>query len=206
MDFTNNKVIMTGTVLNEPELNHEIYSEKFYMFVLRTVRLSGIEDDIKVIASERLMIDENLKVGNRVCVEGQFRSHNDCREDGSSKLILAVFAGNIHSTDNEKNINEIYLDGYICKPPVYRTTPFGREICDLLIGVNRLYNKSDYIPVIVWGRNARYAATLNVGSNVKIYGRVQSRNYRKCIDDENTAIMTAYEVSGNRIEIAESTS
>lgn len=200
MDFTNNKVIMTGTVLDEPKLNHEVYSEKFYMFTLRTIRLSGMEDDIKVIVSERLMIDEKMNIGDRVCVEGQFRSHNGCNEDGSSKLMLAVFAGNIHNADNEKNTNEIYLDGYICKPPTYRTTPFGREIADLLIGVNRGYGKSDYIPVIVWGRNARYAAALEVGSHIKIHGRIQSRSYRKRIDEENSVFKTAYEVSANRIE------
>lgn len=203
MDFTNNKVIMAGTILDEPVLDHEVYSEKFYIFTLRTIRLSGVEDDIRVIVSERLMIDETLNTGDAVSIAGQFRSRNECGPDGRNKVILAVFAESIQHTEDKENLNEVYLDGYICKPPTYRTTPFGREIADLLIGVNRGYGKSDYIPIIVWGRNARYAATLDVGSNVRICGRIQSRLYQKRIDCDNVIFKTAYEVSANRIELVE---
>ncbi|MEE0838982.1 MAG: single-stranded DNA-binding protein, partial [Acutalibacteraceae bacterium] len=125
-------------------------------------------------------------------------------DNGDNRLVLTIFAKDIKRNTDEKNHNPnvLYLNGYICKPPIYRTTPFGREITDLLIAVNRSYNKSDYIPVIAWGRNARYAKTLDVGDNVRVWGRIQSRNYQKRISDEEVITKTAYEVSVNRMELA----
>ena len=191
---------MQGKIVDELTLNHEIYSEKFYSFTLVTVRRSGVEDNIKVVISERLMIDKKFNIGDTVNVEGQFRSHNEFSEDGKNKLQLMVFAGSISHAEEEKSINEIFLDGFICKKPVYRSTPMGREITDLLIAVNRGYNKSDYLPIVVWGRTARYAETLKIGMRVNLYGRIQSRTYLKHIDDETTEERTAYEVSVNRLE------
>ncbi len=201
MDITNNQTEIVGIIKSEFELNHEIYAEKFYTFILEVPRLSGTYDDIKVMISERLIMDGEYGVGDTVAVSGQFRSYNSS-EEGSNKLVLTVFAKDImHCGDDVKNPNRLYLNGYICKPPIYRTTPFGREITDLLLAVNRSYNKSDYIPVIAWGRNARYAKNLAVGENVRMWGRIQSRNYQKRINDDEVITKTAYEVSINRLEL-----
>lgn len=201
MDITNNQTEIMGTIKDEFAFNHEIYAEKFYTFTLEVPRLSGTYDDIKVMISERLIMDGEYRTGDSVVVSGQFRSYNN-NEAGSNKLVLTVFAKDImHCETDVKNPNRLYLNGYICKPPVYRTTPFGREITDLLLAVNRSYNKSDYIPVIAWGRNARYAKNLSVGENVRIWGRIQSRNYQKRISEEEVITKTAYEVSINRLEL-----
>lgn len=201
---TNNQAQIIGIIEDEFKLNHEIYAEKFYTFTLKIPRLSGAFDKIRVMISERLIPDGGYSVGDRVEIIGQFRSYN-CNEPSGNRLILTVFARDIMPAEEEsyKNPNQLYLNGFICKPPVYRTTPFGREITDLLIAVNRSYNKSDYIPIIAWGRNARFAKNLNVGDNVKIWGRIQSRDYQKRINDEETITKTAYEVSINRMEQVE---
>ena len=200
----NNRAEMTGFIADEPEFNHELFGEKFYTFTLRIPRLSGISDCIKVMVSERLMADFDLEVGKEIEVVGQFRSYNSYT-DGENRLILTVFAKDINIPDGSenKNPNSLYLNGFVCKEPVYRTTPFGREITDILLAVNRTYNKSDYIPVIAWGRNARYCRNFKVGEQVKIWGRVQSREYQKKIDDENTITKTAYEVSVSKLEVGE---
>lgn len=201
MDITNNQTEIMGIIKSEFELNHEIYAEKFYTFILEVPRLSGTYDDIKVMISERLIMDGEYGIGDSIVVSGQFRSYNST-EEGTNRLVLTVFAKDImHCTEEVKNPNRLYLNGYICKPPIYRTTPFGREITDLLLAVNRSYNKSDYIPVIAWGRNARYAKNLAVGENVRIWGRIQSRNYQKRINDDEVITKTAYEVSINRLEL-----
>lgn len=201
MDITNNQTEIMGVIKDEFTFNHEIYAEKFYTFTLEVPRLSGTYDDIKVMISERLIMDGEYKIGDKIVVSGQFRSYNN-NEAGSNRLVLTVFAKDIMHCDSEvKNPNRLYLNGYICKPPVYRTTPFGREITDVLLAVNRSYNKSDYIPVIAWGRNARYAKNLEVGANVRIWGRIQSRNYQKRISEEDVVTKTAYEVSINRLEL-----
>lgn len=201
MDITNNQTEIMGVIKDEFVLNHEIYAEKFYTFTLEVPRLSGTYDDIRVMISERLIMDGEYCVGDSVVVSGQFRSYNNT-EEGANKLILTVFAKDImHCEEEIKNPNRLYLNGYICKAPIYRTTPFGREITDLLLAVNRSYNKSDYIPVIAWGRNARYAKNLAVGENVRIWGRIQSRNYQKRISDDEVITKTAYEVSINRLEL-----
>ncbi len=198
----NNRAEVIGTVADEPRISHEIYGEKFYVFTLRIPRLSGISDNVKVMVSDRLLDDVPLNVGDAIEVEGQFRSYNDY-ENGENRLVLTVFAKDIRRAEGEeeKNPNSLYLNGFICKAPVYRTTPFGREITDLLLAVNRSYNKSDYIPVIAWGRNARYCKNINVGDNIKVWGRIQSRIYQKHISEEEVIEKTAYEVSVSRMEM-----
>ena len=205
MDITNNQAQVTGVIKSEFTFSHEIYGEKFYMFTLSIPRLSGTDDSVRVMVSERLLSAEEFREGDRVNIEGQFRSYNSYEKSNENKLVLTIFAKDIsHNADTKShNPNSLYLNGYICKEPVYRTTPFGREITDLLVAVNRSYNKSDYIPVIAWGRNARYAKTLNVGDNVRVWGRIQSRDYQKRISEEEVITKTAYEVSVNRMELAE---
>lgn len=205
-NICNNRAEVIGTVEDETVFNHELFGEKFYTFTLRIPRLSGINDYIRIMISDRLMTDFEIIPGKRVEVVGQFRSYNSYN-DGESKLILTVFAKDIRElTDGEEtdaNPNSLYLNGFVCKEPVYRTTPFGREITDILLAVNRTYSKSDYIPVIAWGRNARYCRSFNVGDRVKLWGRIQSREYQKKYDDETVVTKTAYEVSISKLELAE---
>ncbi len=190
----NNKVFISGEIVTEAEFSHEVYGEGFYEMNVLVKRLSGQGDILPVTVSERLIADKNLKVGVTINALGQFRSYNKLA-DGKSKLMLTVFIRELISAVSVKNPNSIVLSGYVCKPPVYRTTPFNREIADILIAVNRSYSKSDYIPCIAWGRNARFAKNLAVGEKIAIAGRIQSREYQKRISDEEVKIMTAYEVS-----------
>lgn len=201
--IANNQAEVMGTVADELVFSHEIYGEKFYTFTLKIPRLSGISDDVKVMVSDRLLSDIELAVGDFVEIEGQFRSYNSY-ENGDNRLVLTVFAKDLRKSaqTDEKNPNSLYLNGFICKPPVYRTTPFGREITDLLVAVNRSYNKSDYIPVIAWGRNARFCKNISVGDNVRIWGRIQSRVYQKHLAEDEVIEKTAYEVSVSRMEFA----
>lgn len=201
--IANNRAEVIGIVSDELELSHEIYGEKFYTFTLEVPRLSGISDNVKIMVSDRLLSDVELKVGDCIEVEGQFRSYNSY-ENGDNRLVLTVFAKDLRHVEKteDKNPNSLYLNGFICKAPVYRTTPFGREITDLLLAVNRSYNKSDYIPVIAWGRNARFCKNINVGDNIKIWGRIQSRVYQKHISEDEVIEKTAYEVSVSRMEMA----
>ena len=202
--IANNRAEVMGVVADELVFSHEIYGEKFYTFTLKIPRLSGISDDVKVMVSDRLLSDMELLVGDTVEVEGQFRSYNSY-ENGDNRLVLTVFAKDLRKAEDiteDKNPNSLYLNGFLCKPPVYRTTPFGREITDLLVAVNRSYNKSDYIPVIAWGRNARFCKNINVGDNIRIWGRIQSRVYQKHLSEEEVVEKTAYEVSVSRMEFA----
>jgi len=199
--FENNVVYVAGGVSTEPTFSHEIYGEKFYVFNLDVERLSKSYDTLPILISERLVNIEKLRKGVLLEVEGQFRSYNSTR-NGRSKLVLNIFAREARiaeSLENIHNRNTIFLDGYICKKPNYRTTPFGREITDLLIAVNRAYNKSDYIPCICWGRNARFCEKLDVGKNIKLWGRLQSRTYEKKLDDR-TIKKIAFEVSVTKLE------
>ncbi len=200
-DTENNYCTVCGEVFSEPKLSHEIYEEKFYSFSLKSKRLSDSYDIINITASERLLCDNiSLSFGARLIITGQFRSYNNFSDVGN-KLILTLFAKDIEPVYNEcYDKNEIYLDGYICKTPVYRVTPFGREITDILLAVNRIHNKSDYIPCIAWGRNAKFASNLEVSDRIKIWGRIQSREYQKKLDDETEITKTAFEVSIAKIE------
>ena len=198
---TNNSVILCGTVKGEPVYSHEVFGEKFYEVMLAVKRLSGMDDVLPVSVSDHLLGD-GFRDGCEVTVKGQFRSYNKIVGE-RSKLMLTVFVRDVEPFDPTVNPNTMQLSGFICKPPVYRTTPFNREICDLLVAVNRQYNKSDYIPCIVWGRNARFAEKLAVGQHIDIVGRVQSRNYQKRLDDDTVVTRTAYEVSVGKISIAD---
>jgi len=196
----NNKIYLEGKVASELEFSHEMYGEGFYSFNIEAMRLSDSVDYLNITVSERLLNELDLAIGNEIIVEGQLRSYNKFM-DGSNKLILTVFARNIEPClERSKNPNEIYLDGYICKEPVYRTTPFGREIADVLLAVNRAYNKSDYIPTIAWGRNSRFCQTLSVGDNIRVWGRLQSREYQKKVSDTEVIKKVAYEVSISKME------
>ena len=196
--LTNNYAVAVGELQSEFSYSHESYGECFYSFSLKIPRLSDSADIINITASERILCDEDYSVGDRLKVTGQFRSYNNYTDTGN-RLILTLFAKTIERADGEKYLNEIELNGFLCKPPVYRTTPFGREITDLLLAVNRTHNKSDYIPCIAWGRNAKFAQKLNVGDNIVVSGRMQSREYQKKIDDE-IITKTAYEISVSKIK------
>ncbi|MFL0250822.1 single-stranded DNA-binding protein [Clostridium neuense] len=199
----NNKLYLEGVVASKLEFSHEMYGEGFYNFYLDVQRLSDAKDRLFVTVSERLITGMNLDVGKEIIVEGQLRSYNKF-VDGANRLILTVFSRNIQPClERSKNPNQIFLDGFICKRPVYRTTPFGREISDMLLAVNRAYNKSDYIPTIAWGRNSRFCESLTVGDNIRIWGRLQSREYEKKVSDSTAIKKIAYEVSISKMEKVE---
>ncbi len=201
--FENNKAEISGEVVGEPFFSHEIYGEKFYQFPIRVPRLSNNSDVINVTFSERFFPEIFPSVGEFLQIEGQFRSYNNFTDIGN-RLVLTVFAKTIHSLSHISDIenpNQIFLNGYICKQPVYRTTPFQREISDILLAVNRFYNKSDYIPCIAWGRNAIFAETLAVGTQLKIWGRIQSRDYQKKLTETEVVTKTAYEISITKMEV-----
>ena len=210
----NNYLTLVGKVTGEKKFSHEIYGESFYVFNLEIPRLSGNSDIIPITVSERLIKEDTLVEGKKLLVKGQFRSYNSY-ENEKNRLILTVFAKDIieveENNEEEENemvkkdtiTNEVVLVGYICKKPIYRQTPFGREISDLLLAVNRAYNKSDYIPCIAWGRNARFCQNLEVGTEVKVVGRVQSRNYEKKHEDGTVETRVAYEVSIGSLEVIE---
>ena len=195
MQDTTNSVSVAGR-LSSLKLSHKIYGEAFYTFLLECARLSEKADQLPVTVSERLLEQYPLCDGALVGVMGQLRSYNKL-VDGRTRLYLTIFAREL--AENPESANEIELKGFVCKPPVFRVTPFGREITDLLIAVNRAYNKSDYIPCIVWGRNARYASGFTVGDKVSMNGRVQSRDYEKLLESGEVTVRTAYEVSIARL-------
>lgn len=200
----NNMVTISGKIVSTAEFSHEVYGEGFYFFILEVPRLSDSSDKIPVTVSERLIDRQKLEIGKVIEVEGQFRSYNNFNNNQGNRLILTVFAREINFLEDEKKIknpNQIFLNGYVCKKPIYRTTPFGREITDILLAVNRPYNKSDYIPCISWGRNARYSEGLVVGDNVKIWGRIQSREYQKKAESGDAITKTAFEISVSKMEI-----
>ena len=208
----NNYLTLVGKVTGEKRFSHEIYGERFYIFNLEIPRLSGNSDIIPITISERLIKEDTLQAGKKLLVKGQFRSYNSY-ENEKNRLILTVFAKDVaeleENSEEEENemvkkdiiTNEVVLVGFICKKPIYRQTPFGREISDILLAVNRAYNKSDYIPCIAWGRNARFCQNLEVGAQVKIVGRVQSRQYEKKYEDGTSEIKVAYEVSICSLEL-----
>lgn len=198
LNLQNNKVYLKGEIITEARFSHEIYGEGFYEMDVLVKRLSGQADILPVTVSERLIESANLKIGSTLMALGQFRSYNK-QVDGKSKLMLTVFVREVLEEEYGKNPNNIVLSGYICKPPIYRTTPFNREIADLLIAVNRAYNKSDYIPCIAWGRNARFVKNLSVGERVALSGRIQSREYQKKLSETEIKTLIAYEVSVSKL-------
>ena len=201
--FENNQVTMMGEIVSAFQFSHEVFGEGFYMVELAVSRLSNYSDYIPLMVSERLIDTEQDYTGQFIRISGQFRSYNR-HEEKKNRLVLSVFVRELEFLDeideNEKT-NQIFLDGYICKEPIYRKTPLGREIADVLLAVNRSYGKSDYIPCICWGRNARYASAFEVGGHVLIWGRIQSREYMKRIGENETEKRVAYEVSVSKLEL-----
>lgn len=201
----NNQVSIVGEIVSDFVFSHEVFGEGFYMVDVSIKRLSASADRIPVMISERLIdVTQDYK-GEFIQVTGQFRSYNR-HEEKKNRLVLSVFAREVtfvEEEDDKVKSNQIFLDGYICKPPIYRKTPLGREIADMLIAINRPYGKSDYIPCISWGRNARFTSGFEVGGHVQIWGRIQSREYVKKLEGEVTERRTAYEVSVSKMEYLE---
>ena len=197
-----NMATVIGKIVTKPTISHQIEGENFLDFMVEVERLSKTKDIIPVTISERILGDGNYQIGDRVLLSGQYRSHNKSIDE-KNKLILHLFAKDIENTD-KMEMNEVKLVGYLCKPPIYRTTPFNREICDILLAVNRMNNhRSDYIPCIVWGRNARFVSNLPVGSKIEVSGRIQSRSYTKKLENDLSEERTAYEVSCNLVALLE---
>lgn len=194
-----------GKIASSFTFSHQVFGEGFYLVDILVKRLSDSEDRIPLMVSERLVDVTQDYEGEYIMVQGQFRSYNR-HEEKKNRLVLSVFVRElsfVEEADDSIKTNQIFLDGYICKPPVYRKTPLGREIADLLLAVNRPYGKSDYIPCICWGRNARYASAFEVGGHVLLWGRIQSREYIKKVGENETEKRTAYEVSVSKLEYAD---
>lgn len=198
----NNQVSIMGKIISGFTFSHEVFGEGFYMMDVSVQRLSDSSDVVPVMVSERLIDVTQDYQGEYIQIFGQFRSYNR-HEEKKNRLVLSVFAREISFVNGEGDkvkSNQIFLDGYICKTPIYRRTPLGREISDMLLAVNRPYGKSDYIPCICWGRNARFTSGFEVGGHVQIWGRIQSREYVKKLDDDTTEKRVAYEVSVSKLE------
>ena len=190
-----NIAVLTGEVTGELILSHKTYGETFYQLELSIDRRSGYRDAINIMISDRLLFDKTLNKGDMLHINGQVRTYNTA-VNGKNRLNVVVFARELEVLEDiEYYQNEIHLEGYICKPPIKRTSPLGREICDIMLAVNRMYNKSDYIPCIAWGRNAAYAESLGVGTKLMLEGRLQSREYKKKLEDGSTEVRKAFEVS-----------
>lgn len=196
--MNNNKLQLVGTVVKEPIYTHEVFGEGFYETIVAVPRLSEQKDYIPITISDRLLARHEVRVGDKINLVGQFRSYNKLEGD-KSKLLLTAFVRDLLPMDETVTPNTIEITGYICKQPIYRTTPFKREICDVLIAVNRAYNKSDYIPCIMWGRNARFVQNMKVGEKLTVIGRIQSRTYVKNLGDDKSEERVAYEVSVSKI-------
>ncbi len=200
--ISNNQAVVAGEIISDFTFSHEIFGEGFYMVDVLVNRLSDTTDVIPLMVSDRIVDVEESKIGQKIEARGQFRSYNK-HEESRNRLVLSLFVRElIYLDDEEVNTrpNQIYLDGYICKAPIYRMTPLGREIADVLLAVNRAYGKSDYIPCICWGRNARFAGRLEVGEHVAVWGRIQSREYQKKTSEEDVIKKVAYEVSVSKME------
>ena len=191
---------LCGAVLSDLKFSHKTYGEIFYTFVLGIERRSGYIDELNVMVSERLIFENPPRINDYVEIKGQIRTYNETFE-GRNKLNIVVFAKEISLSENfGYNENYVYLEGYLCKSPLRRTSPLGRDICDLMLAVNRMYNKSDYIPCIAWGRNAGYAESLGIGTKLAVEGRIQSREYKKKLEDGTSEMRKAFEVSIVKIE------
>ena len=197
-EMNNNKVYITGEVVSQIVFSHEIYGERFYEFNLKVDRLSSSYDIIPVTITERLLTENSINLGSKFSAIGQFRSYNKL-DEGKSKLMLTVYIKEILPYNELENPNYIEITGFVCKEPIFRVTPFKREITDVLLAVNRSYNKSDYLPCIAWGKNARLIKNFVVGDKVQVIGRIQSREYQKKLDDGTVVTKTAYEVSLSKI-------
>ena len=204
-EIENNIVELGGRLASKIELSHEVFDEKFYKFYIETNRLSEFSDKLPVIISERVTNLNELNEGDILHISGQFRSYNEPTETGKSRLVLSIFTKKIEKIEDESilTLNDATFVGYICKAPIYRKTPLGREIADLLVAVNRTYKKSDYIPCILWGRNAKFCESIKTGTMVKVNGRIQSRKYEKKHDDGTVEEKVAYELSVSKFSVIE---
>ena len=201
MEENGNFLHLSGVLTDNPVYGHEVFGERFYYATLSVPRLSGAEDLLPITVSERLMDDTPLTIGSKLALDGQLRSYNKVIE-GAGRLLITGFAQHLVDPDSDENPNQVQLTGALCKLPSYRTTPFGREIADLMLAVNRAYGKSDYIPCITWGRTARFASHLKVGDRIQLLGRFQSRAYQKQLADGSVMNKMAYEVSVGRLSVA----
>ena len=198
-----NRVELTGKVISEPEFSHKTYGESFYIITLGITRKSGYEDCVKLMVSERLLCSDRIGQGEMAVVHGQIRTYNQ-QVDGHNHLLIVVFVKTMERvSDMAEMENRVFLEGFICKETVRRCSPLGRELCDMMLAVNRMYNKSDYVPCISWGRNAVYGGELQVGDKICLEGRLQSRQYRKYDKNGNAVEKTAYEVSVIHMEECE---
>lgn len=202
-----NRVYLRGEIISGFTFSHRSFGESFYVAQMEISRLSETVDTIPIMVSGKLIDTKKDFTGSTVKVSGQFRSYNKHQDDKTS-LELYVFVKTIRIYDGAplpdgKNNNSVFLDGHICKSPVYRTTPFGREITDIILSTSRSFGKLDYIPCIAWGRYAEQAAGFDVGTRIRIRGRIQSRNYQKKISETETEIMTALEVSAGKLQVVE---
>lgn len=193
--YLSNSYECCGTVASAPKLDHVVRDEEFYSFNVVTARNSGAYDTVPVVMSKCIIDDENIKYGSRVHFKGQIRTYNKERH-----LMVYAYAMEVIKDDNANDINKFEGDGFICKDTVYRETPNGRQICDIMIAVNRCYGKSDYMPCIAWGRNAVRSGKFEVSDHVLVEGRFQSRGYHKVTDTGETVKKIAYEVSLSSIE------
>ncbi|HHT95237.1 MAG TPA: single-stranded DNA-binding protein [Clostridia bacterium] len=202
----NNKIYIAGSIASAPVFNHQIYGESFYNIIVEVQRLSKQTDMVPVLISSHLLDIDLLKPDTLIEINGQVRSYNNIDKNEKKRLVVNVFAREariLQTLEGIESFNSVFFDSFICKEPNFRITPFGREICDLLIAVNRAYKKSDYIPCICWGRNARYCENMKVGTRLRIWGRFQSREYEKKDHYGNIVTKTAYEVSVIKLEKVE---
>jgi len=202
MENPNNRIIATGRLEGQPELSHEVMREPFYSGILLVKRLSGAVDRLPVTIPGKLLAEDMLREDQLLLVQGQVRSYNKVI-DGAGRLMVTLFVQSLTATEENDTMNRVSLVGALCKPPIYRSTPFGREICDMMLAVNRAFGKSDYIPCIAWGRNAQYAARFHVGDKLRLTGRLQSREYQKLTESGDYMIRNAYEVSAFTLEAAD---
>ena len=201
--YETNKAVVSGLVMTPPAFSHKTYGEAFYTFVLGIERRSGYVDEIRVMISERLIYEREPREDDFVEITGQVRTYNETVE-GRNKLNVTIFAREIVIEPEDTYFeNWIFLEGFLCKPPIRRTSPLGREICDVMVAVNRMYNKSDYVPCIAWGRNAVFAGRLTVGTKIVLEGRIQSREYKKRLENGESETRRAFEVSILKLEEAE---
>ncbi len=198
MEHTINQIVLRGTLASLPQFSHENHDRRFFRFLLDVPRLSGFVDTLPVIAEEGILNDTDLSGGGMLTVTGQVRSHN-IRSDGRRHLLIFVFASNIRCEDGEP-VNDVVLEGPICREPTYRRTPLGREICDVMLAVPRAFKRADYLPCILWGRTALEAAQCHTRDRIHICGRLQSRNYTK-VTEEGSEERTAYEISALTAQI-----
>lgn len=202
MENPNNRIVAAGRLEDSLTLSHEVMNEPFYAGTLLVKRLSGAVDRLPVTIPGKLLAVSEIDYDKLMLMSGQVRSYNKV-VDGSGRLMVTLFVQNMAETAENDTMNKVTLTGVLCKPPIYRSTPFGREICDMMLAVNRAFGKSDYIPCIAWGRNAQYAARFGVGDQLRLSGRLQSREYQKLLENGEYMIRNAYEVSAFTLESAD---